>query len=343
MKFPKLVALVLSIVMVLAVMAGCGAPAEESKDATITLTDHAGREVTLEGAAQAICGTHNPSLNMAIVLDGGMDRFVGFGNKDMAYGLYEIVAPEIDELTQIGKGKNVNFETVASVKADLALLPVRMKGMVEQYEEVGPKVILLDVELFDSIKSALTLVGKAIGQDERAAKIVAFFDQKIADATKVAEDAETKPTVLMLSGSSMTGVATDAMLQNQIIKTAGGKSVTEGWDSDELWAEVNIEQIVKWNPEIIYIPAYADYTVEDLKANEAWASIDAVKNDKIFVFPSALEPWDYPTASACLGLCWTTYNLHPELYSLDQLMKDVDEFYNLVYGQTFTAEQLGLK
>ena len=82
-------------------------------------------------------GTHNPSMNMVIVLDGDGKRIVGFGNKDMAYGLYDKVAPEVNEVTSIGKGKNINMETVVSVKPDLMILPKRMEDLLPKFEELN--------------------------------------------------------------------------------------------------------------------------------------------------------------------------------------------------------------
>jgi len=308
----------------------------------ITIVDQSGRTVELPQAAERVIGTHNPSMNLLISVDGNGKRIVGFGNKDMAYGLYDQVAPEVNQATSIGKGKNVNMETVASLKPDLALLPLRFQSQVEQLANLGVPAIVLDVEKYDSIKDALTMIGKAVGQEKRAQEIVAFFDSKIQKASQAAAEAKTKPTVLFLSGSSKTEVASDNMLQNQIIETAGGVPVTKGFSAQELWLQVSMEQIVKWNPEVVYLPAYASYTVDDILNDPQWANISAVKNKKVYKFPSNMEPWDYPTASASLGLCWTLYNLHPDLYTYDELMKDVNEFYQFVYGKTFTAEQLGI-
>jgi iron complex transport system substrate-binding protein len=83
--------------------------------------------------------------------------------------------------------------------------------------------------------------------------------------------------------------------------------------------------------------------VESLLSDAKWGSIKAIKDKKVYVFPSELEPWDYPTASAVLGLRWGLHSLHPELYSLNSLMKNADEFYSLVYGVKFTAQQLGIE
>lgn len=326
---------------------GCNtAPAVSTPDpvdTTITVTDHLQRSVELPSAAKRLIGTHNPSLNMIVVLDGDGSRFVGFGSKDMAYRLYDLVAPEINDVTEIGKGKNINIETIMTVKPDLIVLPVRFKDQIDQLKDIGVPSIALDVEKFDSIKDALIVVGKAIGQDERAAELVAFFNEMIAKATAVAEETTNKPTVLMLSGSSRTRVSTDSMLQNLMIETAGGVSVTAGFQSSELWADVNVEQIIAWNPEVVYLPAYADYTVEDILTDPQWKDVKAVQDKRVHQFPSKLEPWDYPVAASSLGLCWTVHNLHPDLYSFEDLMVDVDHFYQFVYGQVFTPEQLGLK
>ncbi|WP_082058103.1 ABC transporter substrate-binding protein [Clostridium aceticum] len=354
--FKKLLSLALVCAMTLLLFVGCADRTQTSSDepasvvdetqsmeeTTIRLVDHLGRTVELPTPAQRVIGTHNPSMNMVVVLDGNGSRFAGFGNKDMAYGLYDLVAPEINEVTQIGKGKNINMETVMTVNPDLIVMPVRFKDMIDQLAEIGVPSIALDVEKFDSIKDGLILVGKAIGQDERAEELVTFFDKKISEISAVAEKVTEKPTVLMLSGSSKTSVSTDKMLQNLMVDTAGGVNVTAGFQAEELWTEVNIEQIIAWNPEVVYIPVYADYTVEDILKDPQWASISAIQNKKVFQFPSKLEPWDYPVAASLLGLCWTCYNLHPEHYSFEELMEDANEFYQIVYGQTFTAEQLGI-
>lgn len=349
MKKTSKMLLALLLCMGLSIVAGCSGSTTDTQTATteqkagpIVIVDHAGRTVELPEPASKVVGTHNPSMNLVIVLDGNGKRIAGFGNKDMAYGLYDLVAPEVNQATNIGKGKNINMETITSLKPDLMVLPLRFQSQVEQLSGIGVPCIVLNIEKYDSIKDGLKIVGKAIGQDKRAEELVAFFDAKIQKASEVSAKAEKKPTVLMISGTSKTDVSTDSMLQNQMIETAGGIPVTKGMKADELWLTVNMEQIIQWNPEVIYFPAYASFTVEDILNDPQWASISAVQNKKVYKFPSSLEPWDYNTPSASLGLCWTLYNLHPELYSYDDLMKDVDEFYSLAYGQTFTAEQLGI-
>lgn len=323
------------------------APAPTAPVSTkITVTDVIGRVITLDQPASKILGTHNPSLNTGIVLGGGDKYIAGFGNKQMANKLYDYVMKDYDGIVQIGKGNNINFETVVALgKNNVAILPERFKDQAQQYENVGVKAIvaLPNSESFDTIKSSLAIVGKALGEENKAAKINSFIDKTITETKALAAKAQTRPSVIFLGSSSSFSVASTSMIQTDIIEMAGGTNAVQGLNIKGDFADVNIEQIIAWNPEIIWVPKYASYTVESLLEDAKWSSIKAIKNKAVYVFPSELEPWDYPTASAVLGLSWGLYSLHPELYSRDALMKNADEFYNMVYGQTFTAEQLGIQ
>jgi iron complex transport system substrate-binding protein len=299
----------------------------------------------LDRPASKILGTHNPSLNTAIVLGGGDKYIAGFGNKKMADKLYDFVMEDYEGIVEIGKGNNINFETVVALgKNNVAILPERFKTQVEKFENVGiPAVVALpNSESFDTIKNSLTIVAKVLGVEERAKKINSFIDRNISETKAIAAKVKTRPSVMFLGSSSPFSVATSSMIQTDIIEMAGGTNAVKGVDVKGGFADVNIEQIMAWNPDIIWVPKYASYTVEDLLKDPKWSSIKAIKEKAVYVFPSELEPWDYPTASAVLGLRWGLYSLHPELYSLEDLMKNADEFYNLVYGKKFTAKQLGL-
>jgi iron complex transport system substrate-binding protein len=104
------------IIVVMLLLSSCIMPAEtevvEETESPIIITDVIGREVTLEKPAEKLVGTHNPTMNAAVVLGGGGKYLVGFGNKDMSRGLYDQVIDSYDDLAQIGKGSNINFEVL---------------------------------------------------------------------------------------------------------------------------------------------------------------------------------------------------------------------------------------
>ena len=313
--------------------------------APIVIVDVIGREVTLEQPATKLTGTHNPTLNAAVVLGGGGKYLVGFGSKSMGRGLYEQVIEGFDALPEVGKGSNINIESVIATGADLVILPKRHQDLVPQFEAANiPVLVILDsTENFETVKQTLKLLGMAIGENEKAEKINSFLDSQLENAQTLLKDVTEKPSVLFLGGSSALSVAPGSMIQTTLIEAGGGVNAVSGVEGVGGFVDVSIEQIITWNPDVIWFPQYADYTAEDLLNDPAWSSVSAIQNKRVYEFPSKLEPWDQPTAALALGIDWALHNLYPDLYTLEALMKNVDEFYTIVYDKTFTAEQLGIE
>lgn len=212
----KLLCMILALTLILSVTA-CSPKQDASSDKTsgeIKVTDAIGREVTLTAPATKVVGTHNPSLNTAVVIGGGGKYIAGFGNKDMARGLYEEVIDGYNDLPQIGKGKDINMETVMELGADLAILPERFASQADQFAEVNvPAVVALpNDESFDTVTNSLKIVGKALGEDKRAEEITSFIDDKINNVSKKVGAASEKPSILFLGGTSSLTVAPDAMI-----------------------------------------------------------------------------------------------------------------------------------
>jgi iron complex transport system substrate-binding protein len=309
----------------------------------IKVTDATGKEFTFDKPVTKVIGTHNPTMNSVIVVGGGGKYLAGFGYKGKADGLYSNVIDNWDEIPSIGSGKDVNLETIAKLNPDLAVVPERQVNMIDEYAKIDLDTFVVSPldESFDSIKESLTRLGALFGEDERAESINAEFDEVISEASEACAGATDQPSVLFM-GDDLYEVATDSMIQTDIIDTVGAKNAVEGDYEPGKFAEVDAEAVAAMNPDVIWIPNYASYTVDDILADDKLASVAAVQNEKVYQFPSNLEPWDYPTASTCLGVCWAANNLYPDLYTRDQLVDAADEFYTLVYGKTFSAEQLGI-
>ena len=348
MQTKKIISVVLALSLAVPLMArGAKQNQQEPEpaDTSITITDITGRTVTLPKPATRVVGTHNPTMNIAVILGGGGKYIAGFGNKNMAGGLYGYVFPELGPLPQIGMGREVNLESCLQVGAELAILPERFANLAEQFETAGipAAVILPNTESFETIKNSIELLGRLLGEEARAARINAFFENKINAARVIAQRATARPRVLYLGGSSQLTVANGLMLQSVMMETAGAVNVAKNVPGQGDYVQVSLEEIIGWNPDIIYIPGYAQYKAEDLLNDRAWSSINAIRDKKVFAFPSILEPWDYPTPSTSIGITWLLNNLYPELYSMDQVLADAKEYYELVYGRSFSAEQLGLR
>jgi len=134
------------------------------------------------------------------------------------------------------------------------------------------------------VEETIRLTGYLTGNDESAEKEAARFHTAIENAQALRPPNAPKPRILGLGGSGYSyGTET---LFNDIVRTLGGINVgaengLTGYD------ELNLEQVIRWNPE--WIIAEADHgkekeVVAQLMADPAIALTQAAHNGHIVVF-----------------------------------------------------------
>jgi iron complex transport system substrate-binding protein len=114
------------------------------------------------------------------------------------------------------------------------------------------------------------------------------------------------------------------------MERAGGRNVAEMIAG---YSKVNMEQVIEWNPEVIFIQDRYQFLVKEIGEGAAWQPVSAVKNKRIYLCPEYVKPWGHPlTESMALGELWMAKKLYPEKFKNLDLAKLVDEFYRKFYG-----------
>lgn len=193
----------------------------------------------------------------------------------------------------------------------------------------------------DQFKETVKLIGKAVGKEEKANKLVNYYDDTISKVKELNKNLTEKQNVYLAGSDSVLKTCTSKMYQNYMFEVCGGENVTKEL-TDGYWTTISVEELVKKNPDVIYMVGYASYSKDDILKDERLKGINAIKNNKIYVFPSTLEAWDYPTPSSMLGILWLENNLHPDLYSKEDYIKDAKDFYKEFYDIEVSEEELGL-
>lgn len=307
---------------------------------SVTVVDQLGREVTIEGEVDRIVSSYYISSSMLIALD-AKDKVVGLEMKADTREIYKQAAPEFLELPAVGSGKTFNVEEALALDPDLIILPYRLESFIPQIEALDIPVIAIEPESMDQFLECIDLIGTAIGHKEEANKLLNYFDEvtkKVEDATK---DLEARPSVYFAGSGNPLVTCTGKMYQNALIELAGGENVSKDL-TDGYWQTISNEELLKWNPEYIYAVGYADYDLTAITDEANYKEIQAVQAGNVKFFPSSIEPWDYPTPSAALGMLWLLNDLHPDLYSQDAYIADAKNFYKEFYNIEVTEEALGL-
>lgn len=339
-KFKKIMSLFIIGILMSTFVVGCGSSNVESKDNKVTVVDQLGREVELDGTPEKIVSSYYISTSLLINL-GVQDKLVGIEAKAKTREMYKKVAKELIDLPAVGTSKEINVEECANLNPDLVIIPTRLKEFIPKFEELKIPVIAIEPETLDQFKETVKLIGKAVGKEEKANKLVNYYDDTISKVKELNKNLTEKQNVYLAGSDSVLKTCTSKMYQNYMFEVCGGENVTKEL-TDGYWTTISVEELVKKNPDVIYMVGYASYSKDDILKDERLKGVNAIKNNKVYVFPSTLEAWDYPTPSSMLGILWLENNLHPDLYSKEDYIKDAKEFYKEFYDIEVSEEELGL-
>jgi len=335
MKTKKFLSLALTLAMLLP---SCAAD-PGTNGGKITVTDQAGRTVILEEPADRIVSSYYISTSLLVAL-GCEDSLVGIEKKADTRNLYKMAAPEIIELPAVGSGKGISVEETAALNPDVVILPVRLLDSVSAFEELGIPVVVVDPETSADFEECLSILASVTGKTERGNELLDFYSGKMAEMTALSAG-ESSPSVYFAGSSAVTHTVTAGMYQSNIAAIAGGRNVTDDLEGGQ-WTDISREQLMAYDPEYIFAVNYAEYELDTITADPAFAELQAVKNGKVYEFPSDIEAWDSPCSSSVLGVMWMTHILHPDLYSEEAYLTEAREFYKTYFDIEVTEADLGI-
>lgn len=242
----------------------------------------------------------------------------------------------------IGKG-TVDLEKLAAYSPDVLVHRSNDPQTVEAVEKLGVDVVCITVENANDVVDTLTLLGKYFGVEENAEKAINWFNgklQMIDSVVSTIPEEERKTALLM--GGEVGRVAGSDMLQSWMIEKAGGKAVIkEGVNHN--WVDIGVEKVFSYNPEYIFISSSTakNYEISDLLTDSAFSSLTAVKENNIYEIPAKQDSWDMPGLSCVLGIMYMLHSFYPELFSIEELEDEVDDYYRFMFDRCFDQE-LGL-
>tara|TARA_X000000368_G_scaffold400900_1_gene373225 strand:+ start:1465 stop:2253 length:789 start_codon:yes stop_codon:yes gene_type:complete len=233
---------------------------------------------------------------MMLVL-GLSDRMVGYTgisgwNKldpEMREGVKEL--PELSE-------KYPSKEVLVGADADFFFAGwnygMKVGGEVtpETLEPFGIKVYELtescthimkkDKASIEDMYNDLLNLGRIFGEEERAADIVQEYRTELLEETKGLDVSSPVRVFVYDSGEDTPFTAGLYAMPTALIEAAGGTNIMN--DFQKSWGTVTWEAVIDRNPEVIVIVNYGSVTAAQkrdfMMSNPAFASIDAVKNDR---------------------------------------------------------------
>lgn len=295
----------------------------------VTVTDQAGREVTIEKEPSSIVSGYYISSSLLIAL-GLKDKVVGIEAKADKRPIYKLAAPELTELPNVGTAKEFNLEACAALSPDLVILPIKLKDAAQSLTDLGITVLLVNPESQDLLTEMINTIATATNTNSEAAKLLAYIDSQKAILTSALSGVEPE-SVYLAGNSSFLSTAGPSMYQSSIIELAGGKNAADSI-TDTYWAEISYEQLLAWDPSYIIIASDAEYTVDDVMNDPNLAECTAVKNSHVYAIPGDVEALDSPVPAGILASVWLAGILHPDQVPTDTYTTEMTNYYETFYG-----------
>jgi len=237
---------------------------------------------------------------------------------------------------------DVGAERIASLKPDAVLMKSYMQHKLGgSLETLGVPVVYLDFETPDQYERDLVALGTLLGNSGRAEELITFYRARVrlVDERLESLSDHERPTVLFLyyseqGGSRAFNVPPDSWMQTILVERAGGYPVWKEIKTGRGWMKVSFEQIAAWNPEFIFVTSYftdVDEVKRRILSDPLWASLRAVRDGRLFAFPTDYYNWDLPDPRWILGLMWAASRLHPDRFTDIDILEEAQTFFRELY------------
>ncbi|MEF8827149.1 MAG: ABC transporter substrate-binding protein [Halapricum sp.] len=328
---------------------GCsagGLPGNGGADGARTVTDGAGREISLSERVERVVAVGPGALRQVAYL-GATDRVVGVEDAESDWLRevpYNLANPGLREKTVIGSaGPNAggNAEEILSVDPDVIFFygdPSRAETLQKQTET--PVVVLRITglggederqQLFDTWE----LVGEILGIEDQASELETFVAETIDDLgdhiSDLDDDERASAYAGAISYKGAHGLATTRRRFPPFAFT-GVENVASSLDTDAASVQISEETLLTWDPGTIFIDSNnLGRAREDLSNNDAFDRLTAVENGAVYtLLPHASYHHNYGSILANAYFVGTT--LYPDHFDDVDIGSKVDSIFEAMLG-----------
>lgn len=379
MNFKRIITFILAAAMLLGLLTGCapaaqndGESAEDSADSadsensaensadaaeTITITDHAGNEVTLPAQIDriAIVGIW-PLASVLTIFFNSAEKLVGIPEASMTAaqnGLLGQLYPEIlDADTSFITDDTLNTEELLKLDPQVVFYNAASTQMGEQLKTAGFNAVAVGVNQWDydcieTLNQWISLLSKIFPENDKA-DLVRTRSQEMYDLVQkrvsgLSDAEKARVFVLFKYTDTMMATSGSSFFGQWWCDAIGALNVANEIDADNA-VQVNMEQVYAWNPDTILITNFTSAMPEDLYTNAIgasdWSGIDAVVNKNAHKMPLGMYRSYTPGADTPVTLLWMAKAVYPALFEDIDVTQQAKDYYHEVFGVELTDEQI---
>lgn len=291
-------------------LGGCSTPAAETPQADpatevaafpVTVTDDAGRTVTVEAQPERIVSLAPANTEIVAAL-GLLDRLVGVTS-------FCDYPAEVADIEKVGDFVGPNVEAVAAVDPDLVLATTGVQDdVIQQLEAIGATVVAIDPQDLEQLYAAIEMAGAVTGAGEEATILVSNMRADVDAVGETLRDAEPASCFIEIAQEPLF-TAGAGTLMDDLITVAGGTNVV----TDAGWVPYSLEQLLEDDPAVYMATLGSMSDPADLAARPGFSALSSVKNGRVAVLDDNLV--SRPGPRVVEGIKAIAAALHPDLFA----------------------------
>jgi iron complex transport system substrate-binding protein len=335
------------------------APVSSESPTTRTITDMAGREVTIPINVKSVFSRCPMGTILTYTLN--PDKMAGINWKPTTFER-KYLNDRYQKLPVLGgwfATKEANVEEIIKIAPDILLFsaanPTKNQAVIDRanrvQETLGIPTVMFDSGLL-KLPAIYRFAGMVLGESQRAEKLAAYVEDMLLEISKFVATIPENKKVRVYYAEGKNGLLTDpsGSLHSELIDFVGAINVADIKEIEGKGgmgrAQVSLEQLFAWDPEIILACHDKGFTAEsstyrNILKDPMFASLKAVKNKMLFEIP--YKPFNVvdrpPSVNRVIGVKWMANLLYPELYPLD-IRREFQIVYKLFYNISLNDEQL---
>ncbi len=181
-------------------------------------------------------------------------------------------------------------------------------------------------------------LGDLLSMKEEAETLATYCDEHYAMVTELAGKVEKVRLLYLLGDAGLNVIAKDSYHAEVIDILSDNQAVVESPSSKGTGNEVDMEQLLAWNPDVILFAPGSIYST--VGEDSAWQQMTAIQNGRYYEVPMGPYNWMGfpPSVQRYLGMMWMGKLLYPEQTEYD-LKTEVKEYFSLFYHTELTDAQ----
>ncbi len=373
----KLMAMMMCLTLTVGTFAGCaGGETKEAEDSkteemsdkdseqevskdTITITDHADREVEVPAEINRIVVADiYPMASVLTVFLGSAKKLVGIDPVCMSAaesGLLGELFPEIlDADTSFMNGADLNVESLLALEPDVVFCSAGNSELISTLENaqipaVGISPSKWDYDILETYDQWTALLSQMFPENSNKSEEISAYSkevyEQVQEMVKDIPQEEKKKVLFLFQYDDQQMVTSGKHFFGQFwCDAVGALNAAEEIEVDNSNAVINMEQVYQWNPDVIIITNFTPTQPEDLYHNavggDDWSTVKAVQDKQVYKMPLGTYRSYTPSADTPVTLYWMAKTVYPDLFPDSDITKGVKDYYQDLYQVSLTDDQI---